>query len=78
MAQPVLTATQLLQAFNDAGITDQAQATRLVRMELRDLLLKRASELLTKAANGIALTQAELAEQVSNDAAIINLTQLIG
>jgi hypothetical protein len=77
MAQ-VLSATQLLQAFNDAGVTDQAQATRLIRMMLRNLLKERSSYLLSKAASGVTLTQAEIDEMASNDAGVLNLTQLIG
>jgi hypothetical protein len=77
MAQ-VLSATQLLQAFNDAGVNDQATATRLIRMMLRNLLKERSSYLLSKAASGTPLTQAEIAEMASNDAGVLNLTQLIG
>jgi hypothetical protein len=77
MAQ-VLSATQLLQAFNDAGVTDQATATRLIRMMLRNLLKERSNYLLSKAASGTPLTQAEIDEMASNDAGVLNLTQLIG
>jgi hypothetical protein len=72
-----ISANQLLQAWNDAGITDQAQATRLVRILLQQALLLRQNQLANKKMSGGVLTAAETAELASNEAALANLAQLI-
>jgi hypothetical protein len=72
-----LTASGFLQAAIDAGITDQAQATKLFRLMLQQTLLYRQGQLASKSMSGTPLTAAETAESASNETILANLAKVI-
>jgi hypothetical protein len=73
-----LIANQLLQALSDAGINDQAQATRLFRVLLQQALLLRQNQLAMKATSDVGITASEKLELASNETALANLAGFIG